>query len=132
MGLDMNLYGVKDMARQYGEDACNEEHDNFIVDSITLDLGYWRKHPNLHGFIVENFAGGKDGWQKIDLSKEDVLKIIQAVNEDNLPETKGFFFGVSCPSYKDETLRILNNALAWYDEDKGDCYGKKIYYQASW
>jgi hypothetical protein len=27
------------------------------------EVGYWRKHPDLHGYIVETFADGVDACQ---------------------------------------------------------------------
>ena len=54
MGLDMNLFGDK-----YSFEK-NETVDGFPVSSTMLDMGYWRKHANLHGFIVDTFAGGED------------------------------------------------------------------------
>jgi hypothetical protein len=65
------------------------------------------------------------------LSKEDLLKTIDAVKNQNLPETTGFFFGVSDPSYDQYTLDILNDALHWLNE-KVDNETRQIVYQASW
>lgn len=43
---------------RYNEQSCNGS----IRKVIALEeiIGYWRKEPNLHGFIVENFADGND------------------------------------------------------------------------
>ena len=44
MGLDMYLTGEKFVM------SLKLQEDGFRLSSKTLDLGYWRKHPNLHGF----------------------------------------------------------------------------------
>jgi hypothetical protein len=85
MGLDMYLVGNK--STSYKAEVME---DGFPVMATQLKLGYWRKHPNLHGFIVQQFADGEDNCQEIYLSKDDLLKIIQAVKDDNLPYTEGF------------------------------------------
>jgi hypothetical protein len=54
MGLDMYLTGEKFLMTR------NLEEDGFRLRSKTLELGYWRKHPNLHGYIVQTFADGTD------------------------------------------------------------------------
>ena len=107
MGLDMNLYG---------------EYAGEIEE-----LGYWRKHPNLHGFIVQTFANGEDDCERIYLSAKDLKTIYDAINIEALPHTEGFFFGTSRPEDRFASLAIFENAIKWLDNSD-----KKIYYQASW
>ena len=79
MGLDMYLTGRK----SYGYMASKNEvlkEDGFPVREKVLEIGYWRKHPNLHGYIVENFAGGVDECQEIFLTPGDIADIIKAVS----------------------------------------------------
>ena len=116
MGLDMFLYGVE-----------REEEE---------ELGYWRKHPDLHGFIVNEFAKGVDECQEIPLKVEDIHAIIRAVLMGDLPKTQGFFFGESYspqdPLYEDQAkndLSILHEALEWLGDSPDT---RRIYYQASW
>lgn len=115
MGLDMYLEGRKHFWTKYDPENQRKE-DDLRVSCVTVDLGYWRKHPNLHGFIVEAFAGGKDNCQDIELSAVDIRNIISAVKEDRLPHTEGFFFGASDGSEKEDDLRIFERALAWLEE----------------
>lgn len=112
MGLDMHLTARKSF---YSEQP--EKQDGFPVKAIELDLGYWRKHPDLHGFIVQAFAGGKDECQDIWLSAQDIRNIISAVKSGRLPHTEGFFFGSSERSKRrrDEDLRIFEAALHWLE-----------------
>lgn len=108
MGLDMNLYGVE-------------------TDGSEIELGYWRKHPNLHEFIVETFAAGVDKCQKIPMSLQDISLTLAAATKDILPETTGFF-RQSGSHHHESTLKTLNAALVWLGENPK----RKVYYRASW
>jgi hypothetical protein len=98
------------------------------TDGSEIELGYWRKHPNLHGFIVESFAGGVDECQNIPMSLQDISLALAAATQDILPETAGFFFGQSGPHHREHTLETLNAALAWLGENPK----RKVIYRASW
>lgn len=138
MGLDMNLYGDKSSWDNTGT------VDDFPISSIVLDMGYWRKHPNLHGYIVDTFADGKDECQRIPLDEDDLQKIIEALETDAIygePVT-GFFFGKSYfPGEKDEygsyeeqksrDIDIFTKALNWIQNNPSKEW-RNIYYEASW
>jgi len=139
MGLDMYLSGN----RFFFNSGKNPLVDGFQKKSDTLDIGYWRKHPDLHGYIVENFAGGVDECQEIDLSKDGLSKIIKAIENDQLSETSGFFFGASPKQnldgtddgiylkQKEEDIQVLTSAITWLDTtDEG--IWKSVVYRASW
>ena len=126
MGLDMYLEG-----RRYAWDKIEgmpEELDGFTVKQVILELGYWRKHPNLHGYIVREFAGGKDECQEIELTIDDLKKIAAAVEANELPETHGFFFGKSGDAREQDTLEQLTAAIEWAALGQG----RYVYYRASW
>jgi hypothetical protein len=121
MGLDMMIYRRNKDATERG-DFQGEE------------IAYWRKHPNLHGFIVKEFAAGRDDCQQIPLDSKKMLTLIRAIMERKLPETTGFFFG-SSPSTDNELTFVLQqledmNQLAKAIEALQDGY--EIFYQASW
>ena len=128
MGLDMYLTGEKYHCL---DPENNPMEDGFEVKSRTLRLGYWRKHPDLHGYIVANFAEGVDQCQRIELFSDRLVELIGSVEQDLLPKTSGFFFGCSCPEDKAPTLEILRKALAWLDEYEPGVL-KSVYCQASW
>lgn len=131
MGLDMYLNGKKFIWTNWDKPELNPTEDGFEVKERVLRLGYWRKHPNLHGYIVNTFADGVDECQEVDLSKEDLERILEAVEADTLPHTEGFFFGVSTAEDKPETIQILKNALKWLATLE-DGISKSVHYQASW
>ena len=131
MGLDMYLDGEK----YFWTDDLNPENnlreDGYRVKTKTVELGYWRKHPNLHGYIVNTFGDGVDNCRAIALEATDIEKIIEAVARDNLPHTEGFFFGASDGTEKQEDFRIFTTALKWMrDEENG--VSRTVYYRASW
>jgi hypothetical protein len=144
MGLDMYLEGRKYI---FGNrDKPEIQEDGFRLKEKVLELGYWRKEPNLHGYIVEKFADGKDDCQDIHLSVENMEQIRQAVKDRVLPTTQGFFFGASCdPNSEDpqerewalqfekETDEIFAKAIQWLKDGEGNReVWRSVYYRASW
>jgi hypothetical protein len=127
----MYLEGEKYLWSDSRNPQRNPREDGYEVKSRTLRLGYWRKHPNLHGYIVNTFADGIDNCKAISLEDTDIERIIEAVTRDNLPHTEGFFFGVTDGTEKDETLHIFTQALAWL-RAKEDTSFRSVYYRASW
>ena len=90
------------------------------------ELAYWRKHPNLQGFM-ENLWHEKGCPNKpeepnslgmsnfncvpVDLTYEDLDSLEKAVNSKELPQTIGFFFGDdSDDDYKQEDLEFIQKA----------------------
>lgn len=113
MGLDMYIF----------------REDNKVEDGdLTTELAYWRKHPNLHGYIVKKFADGVDECQKIPLTLTNLEQILDATEHDRLPYTNGFFFGTSQPEDKQETLTLILRITRLMRIDPK----LKVYYQASW
>ena len=81
----------------------------------TEELAYWRKHPNLQGFM-ENLYTEKGGTEEfncvdVELTIEDIEALEISVKGEELPETGGFFFGDCADEhYKDEDLEFCANA----------------------
>jgi len=130
MGLDMYLMGSKTPMVFQGE---QRKEDGFPISKIVVDLGYWRKHPNLHGYIVQSFAEGLDECQSISLDAEDLEKISEAIKNGDLPVTAGFFFGESRIGHDqvEHDLDILGKAIKWVCDEKPGEY-RSVVYQASW
>ena len=95
------------------------------------EIFYWRKHPNLHGWMEKLYRkkGGGDpdfNLAPVRLEAADLNALEKAVEADSLPHTIGFFFGESQPEDREDTLnfiRLARLALA---------SGKRIYYYAWW
>jgi len=81
----------------------------------TEELAYWRKHPNLQGFM-ENLYTEKGGTEEfncvdVELTIEDIEALEISVKGEELPETGGFFFGGdSSEYYKEQDLEFCNDA----------------------
>ena len=141
MGLDMFLSGKKYLHH----DAPERTEEGFDVEEVTVKLGYWRKVPDLHGFIVNNYGPRDseghpvDDCRDIDLTMENIQEIIKAVQEDRLPETDGFFFGRSYKPGEDgfdqekaATLEYLGHAVSWLANINKEKAYYSVAYRASW
>ena len=133
MGLDMYLRGEKYRLTDYKNPKNNLIEDGFKVHSTILELGYWRKHPDLHGYIVQTFAEGKDECQRIPLSDEGMELICLSINSKKLPHTEGFFFGSSYNNEAEraEAIAIFRKAIEWVKTREKNI-SRDVYYQASW
>lgn len=135
MGLDMYLEGRTFNWSHGANGAERPKRDGFEVKRIILELAYWRKHPNLHGYIVKNFAEGKDDCQDIFLSPENIEDTIRAAVEGRLPKTEGFFFGSSEGYPTKETIDPFKKALAWVNDKEAKKQlneTRDVVYRASW
>jgi hypothetical protein len=126
MGLDMYLFGEEhaDYSKRFEDGHAGK----ITLAHTTYQLGYWRKHPNLHGYIVNTFADGVDECQRISLGVEDLRAIIEATKNHSLPDTKGCFFGASRTEDDADTIRIIERAIGWLHDGQR----RSIYYEASW
>ena len=93
MGLDQYANARR------GEAKTDDEGYTYYEDS--MELAYWRKHPNLQGWMEAQWeqkgcpSDGGDGFNCVDLelTEYDLIALEEALDEKNLPETSGFFFG---------------------------------------
>jgi hypothetical protein len=131
MGLDMYLEGHVYLFSNYEDPSLDIYEEGFRLKEKIFEIGYWRKHPDLHGFIVQTFADGEDDCRPIEMGSDEIYKILEAVETDQLPHTEGFFFGESQPEYKAETIEILNGALRWLSVANAQS-SRWISYRASW
>lgn len=131
MGLDMYLRANRTMW-----DVKEEQQEDFIklfpdipqgvtIDSIKIEVGYWRKSNQIHRWFVTNVQQEVDdcGYYIVDRHDLTELKnLCTRVLEDHalaselLPTTSGFFFGNTEYEkwYYDElahTVDILDKAL---------------------
>lgn len=130
MGLDMYLWGEKFYTRSAQE---RPKEDGEELAYKTFQLAYWRKHPDLHGFIVEAFAGGIDNCQKIEIYGDQFDELIAAIRNRKLPHTEGFFFGSSSNDAKQsaDTIAQFEKAKKWADVEEAGVW-RSVHYTASW
>ena len=109
MGLDQ--YAT---ARR-GEAKTDDEGFTYYEDSI--ELSYWRKHPNLQGWMEELYheKGGSQEFNCVDLelTLADLEALEESLDEEALPETAGFFFGTdSSDHYAEQDREFIREARA--------------------
>lgn len=134
MGLDMYLFGRKALFGAGGrESAQPRDNEGYKIDTVEVELAYWRKHPNLHGYIVETFAGDVDDCQPITLNEDNIELILRAIKDDELPHTEGCFFGTSEKSAAQmaEDVAVFEAALVWLKKEKPNEL-RSVRYRASW
>jgi len=110
----------------------------FVKDTLDQEegeeLAYWRKHPNLQGFMErlwrnrnEGSISGDFNCEQLPLSLEDIDLLESAVTNGMLPETHGFFFGGnSDEDYKEADLKFCAAAREALNA------GKVVVYDSWW
>lgn len=83
----------------------------------TQELFYWRKHPDLHGWMHALYRerGGRDpdfNCAYLQLTADDLTRLQSDIMKKELPRTSGFFFGHSGPGDADNDLKFVAKALA--------------------
>lgn len=136
MGLDQYAY-VAAKANQQAEfwesaevDPETKEYESKSVER-PRELAYWRKHPNLQGWMrklwVEKGNAGDFNGDELELTWEDLDKLEEAVKSGNLPSTTGFFFGDDSDEYyREQDLDFIKKARAEL------FVGLRVFYNSSW
>tara|TARA_R100000008_G_scaffold4080_1_gene2689 strand:+ start:79 stop:450 length:372 start_codon:yes stop_codon:yes gene_type:complete len=123
MGLDQYATARK------GEPKTDEDGYTFYEDEI--ELAYWRKHPNLEGFMSNLYyeKGGEDEFNCVDLelTLDDLEWLEDALDHNELPETAGFFFGSNADDhYAEQDREFIVQARAAIKQ------GYKVIYSSWW
>ena len=132
MGLDMYAYvGLAGQREEY----WNQYGENIAEDkkvSKPREIAYWRKHPNLHGWM-ERLAKSKnleyDSFNRVELelTPEDLDNLELAITHKQLLNTAGFLFGIDADDhYRERDLEFIKNARA------DMFFGLKVFYNSSW
>lgn len=120
MGLDMYAMTI---------DLAPEKPVEFEAPNAA-ELHYWRKHPNLHGWMEELYTA-KGGTQIFNctpvlLTVADLDRLESDVRAGNLPHTSGFFFGETDGSESADDLAFIAKARA------AIAAGKSVFYDSWW
>jgi len=161
MGLDMYLNARKYVSQHnYKGDSRTEvpefstlvnmsglegltKYSQFAGISVSYPVGYWRKANAIHGWFVNELAGGVDECQEIPVPREKLVELRDlckaavsqpAMAGEVLPPTQGFFFGSSeidewYMEDLSDTIKMIDHVLSVIPEDNWEW---EIYYQASW
>ena len=139
MGLDMYAYTAS-RAGQNREFYEHAEFDLAVQDYVTpavtkpVEIAYWRKHPHLHGWMELLWQArsnpGPDAvfnGIELELTREDIDRLEQDIQDGQLPKTRGFFFGDDASEhYRLQDLEFIKNARAEL------FLGLRVFYNSSW
>ena len=150
MGLDMYLTAERYLwstEKPISDQVANLlglqlDGDRMRVNTVIVEAMYWRKANAIHRWFVENAQGGEDNCERYYVSREQLLKLrdlcanlctqkVEALAEDSLPTTDGFFFGST--EYDEWYWNDIENTVVGLDkalETFGD--GWHFHYQSSW
>lgn len=140
MGLDMFAYaaeslaveaaGITTLTTKPGERSPLEEQPDALQE-----LAYWRKHPDLHGWMQQHWAaetGIEDPERfncvNLELSAERLELLASDILGGTLPQTQGFFFGRSEGNReeREEDMAFVMKAR------EAIAAGKRVFYSSWW
>lgn len=121
MGLDMYAYTTKETPAEpvdFKVEDAHKFHD-------------WRKHPNLHGWMQRLYyakGGAAESFNctPVMLDEGDLDRLERDIKASTLPETHGFFFGVTDGTEIEDDLAFIAKARAYLAE------GAAVYYDSWW
>lgn len=150
MGLDMYAYvGRKGQYNDFYEQELDldPKTGEWIIPVNGIEkpreIAYWRKHPNLHGWMEKLWERkGRPGIDpeeaerdfsfngiEVELTWDDIEKLRDDIINGSMSElnTTGFFFGDPSDDYYRETdLKFIGNA-------KAELFcGLRVFYNSSW
>ena len=117
----------------------NQWGDESIVQSVGIEVGYWRKANAIHNWFVREVQGGVDDCGTYRVSREHLTKLkdlclrVQSNHDlaaELLPTSSGFFFGsTGYDGYYNEsidlTIEIIDRCLALPEQ-------WEFHYHSSW
>jgi hypothetical protein len=146
VGLDQYAYVAARAGQraEYWDGAELDQYGKAVNTKVSepRELAYWRKHPNLQGWMESlwkkkmheaNKELPESEWDssfngiELELTAEDLDALERAVKKHQLPKTSGFFFGNdSDQHYYQHDLEFIKNARAEL------FMGLKVFYNSSW
>lgn len=120
MGLDMYAFTTSEKIPAV----------DFKDPKDSAELFYWRKHPNLHGWMEKLYQqkGGRRQFNcaNVRLDEADLNELETAISNDALPHTTGFFFGETRPEEKNDDVEFIAKAR------EAIASGKAVFYTSWW
>lgn len=138
MGLDMYAYvaAKRNQSDEFWQDAVMDpDTKEFVNPNVEKprEIAYWRKHPNLHGWMrrlweSQGNSGSFNG-DELELTWQDLDRLENDVKNNRLArlDERGFFFGdPSDEYYREHDLKFVRDA-------KAEVFvGLKVFYNSSW
>lgn len=140
MGLDQYAYIASKAGQREEYYSQDGDWDTVTRDWVTKgpvskpqELAYWRKHPNLQGWMEALYRAkggtGEFNGDEVELTWEDVDMLEHDIKNGHMSHlgTTGFFFGNPSDSYyKEQDLKFCIDA-------KAELFlGRKVFYNSSW
>jgi hypothetical protein len=140
MGLDQYAYvsaRAGAQAEYYGDENYGKDDSDPTKLSEPREIAYWRKHPNLHGWMEQLWLQRNPGilddpdavfnGVELELTNQDIEDLELAVRHGQLPSTSGFFFGQNSDNvYLEQDLEFCRQA-------RFELFvGLKVFYNSSW
>lgn len=140
MGLDQYAYvsaRAGAQAEYYGDENYGKDDSDPTKLSEPREIAYWRKHPNLHGWMEQLWlqrnpdilddSGAVFNGVELELTNQDIEDLERAVRHAQLPSTAGFFFGQSSDDH------YLKQDLEFCRQARFELFvGLKVFYNSSW
>ena len=134
MGLDMFAYRTKvQLSKQvdFQEEVYPKNEDGSQQEGICDEIMYWRKHPNLHGWMEKLYyekGGDSDCFNcvPVEITLEDLDLLEKDITQDQLPFTEGFFFGSSDEGPNEKDIAFIRAAREAIAE------GDRVFYDSWW
>lgn len=106
---------------------------DYVNTKVTkpIEIAYWRKHPNLHGWMEQLYRsrGGEGDFNgdELELTWDDIDMLENDIKEGALPGTSGFFFGDPADDYyREDDLKFIKDARTHL------FLGLRVFYNSSW
>jgi hypothetical protein len=131
MGLDMFAFKRKIGKSEISEADPYGEEDWEDKGKVQEEIFYWRKHPDLHGWMENLYyeKGGDDdqfNCVNVYLTEDDLDRLENDIENDRLPHTEGFFFGKSQKEDNERDLEFVKKAREAIDQ------GYEVFYTSWW
>jgi hypothetical protein len=146
VGLDQYAYVAARAGQraEYWDGAELDQYGKAVNTKVSepRELAYWRKHPNLQGWMESlwkkkmheaNKELPESEWDssfngiELELTAEDLDALERAVKKHQLPKTSGFFFG------NDSDQHYYQNDLEFIKNARAELFmGLKVFYNSSW
>jgi hypothetical protein len=100
-------------------------------DAGATELHYWRKHPDLHGWmemLYREKGGTAENFNcvNVSLDAQDLDRLEADIRAASLPKTTGFFFGASDGSETEDDLQFIAKAR------EAIAAGATVFYSSWW
>lgn len=121
--------------RDYWDEGDYDKESGEWVSKVSkpIEIAYWRKHPNLHGWMEQLWRSqGNEGdfnGDELELTWEDIDHLEEDLKRGRLKniEATGFFWGdPSDDYYYEDDLKFIKEARSQL------FLGLKVFYNSSW